>query len=424
MQERLIDQFKKQDRGLEALMSICKTDARLLHVVCVGAGDAFIDRYWPTLRRELARKRVVLTVADNMPLDELLAKKRNAIEHSHEGDERKKRVLRNYEAFRERVERGPGAKYVDLNDDTATSWYDQMFAQIVFILVPDQMHIEKAEPWLGRADLILVEKPYDREYRHANQLQDEIRKMMGTTGPITWVVPFDHYLAKIFRYDVYRNNDRLVDEIGGIRRVEFSLLETQPVETWRATSLRAGMLYDLFSHVLAMLTVELEVPPVPGKAIRKMKVARYHECPDDFEGETYAGVHLGMQNPQGYTVEVEGEVGKGVGEHDKKDMKFIGDGGWIRFDLGAKEPGVYLKRGEDPEDPVYEVGKGHPEFLDRLLAGQYLLDPIGGLTGDAAVRILSMLDAMEVRIKKEGVIPKTYKCGASLEDVRKSAVSR
>jgi hypothetical protein len=56
-------------------MLMCRTDAQIIYMVCSGAGDAFITRYWPFLRKAVALKRLRLLVADTKPLRQLADEK-------------------------------------------------------------------------------------------------------------------------------------------------------------------------------------------------------------------------------------------------------------------------------------------------------------------------------------------------------------
>src|SRR5262249_20318796 len=147
---------------------------------------------------------------------------------------------------------------------------------------------------------------------------------------------FDHYLAKIAGYVFNKERDQLSERIGRLARVEFGILEAGPVEPWRAEALRAGMIYDLFSHVLAMLSEELNLSAFHPNNVRQIAVAR-HKIPEfEFAGDAFAYFDFSLDDHRGRPITVTGAVGKGVGESDDKFFTFIGEHGSIKCSLGSK----------------------------------------------------------------------------------------
>jgi hypothetical protein len=166
--------------------------------------------------------------------------------------------------------------------------------------------------------------------------------------------------------------------------------------------LEAGMIYDLFSHVLAMLSIELNLSSFRSDQIREIKVARHKNCPTSVDCETFASFDFWLFDYHGRRVDVKGIVGKGVGNRDEKFLNLVGEHGLISCDLGTKRSGqtwIYKeKSGGKVKRPIYRIGKGHPEFLEAILGGTYIEQPVGGLTGDIAIEILSILGAIRGRI--------------------------
>src|SRR5689334_19045866 len=180
---------------LNRLMLMAKTRAQILQIVCIGAGDAFIERYWPKLRGEVALGRISLLVADNSPLDQLKAKKVRMARNAHE-DQAADRLEMLYgqltvdncasdDSLHE--ERPQMIHYVDLTNPTEQSWLDRIRADVVFVLVPDQYHLRVARRWLKRATLIIVEKPYDREYTVAESFEQDLSRMLDAADESTRV---------------------------------------------------------------------------------------------------------------------------------------------------------------------------------------------------------------------------------------------
>jgi predicted dehydrogenase len=384
---------------LRRLMLMCRTGAQEVYVVCVGVGDAFITRYWPTLRLYATQRRLRLLVADRKPLDELVEEKIGQAAQS--GEQKSAEKLRNvYEELKDDCAQQSYVRYVNTEDKSHGPWYHHIRADIVLVLVPDEVHVHVAKEWLKRATLILIEKPYNRDLQETIQFEHDLNAMMehiGENVPATWVCPIDHYLAKISEYHMMKGRQQLLHRIGHITEVEFSVLEAGPIEPWRADALRAGMIYDLFSHVLAMLSIELNLATF--RNVRAVKVAR-HKTSAAFSAETYAHFDFDLDDYQRRSVTVRGAVGKGVGRRDEKYLKFCGNHGYVRFDLdpkGSKQI-VIKDDASKAERPIYNVRQGHPELLDTLLNGRFLKEPIGGLTGATAVEILRIMNRIREKI--------------------------
>jgi predicted dehydrogenase len=283
-------------------------------------------------------------------------------------------------------------------------------------LVPDDAHLKVAKEWLTRSTLILIEKPYNRDLDEAIEFEAELRSVTerkGKDAPATCVWAFDHYLAKIAEYVFNRERHNLFERIGRLAKVEFGILEQGPVEPWRAESLRAGMIYDLFSHVLAMLSEELDLASFRRNGIRRIAVARHEGL--ESPGDTFASFDFDLDDHRGQPIAVSGAVGKGVGERDDKFLAFIGESGFIKCDLspgGTKR--VRIKERGWEEGPIYDINTGHPEFIKALLEGQYIERPIGGLTGDTAVQILQIMN--KIRAKIPPMIG-SYKVGESVNEI-------
>jgi len=358
-------------------------------------------------------------VVDQKPLEELAEEN---TKHAREsGEEEAARVLS--ERYRELISyvEGPNnIRYVNVNSENDRRWYDHICADIVFVLVPDEIHIRVAKEWLKRSTLILIEKPYNRDLEEAIEFENDLRYMINHIGgnvPTSWVLLFDHYLSKISEYVFNRERDELPSRIGRLLKVEFAILEAGPVELWRAESLRAGMIYDLFSHILAMLSVELDLSSFRYDRVNKVMVAQHEACPHGFGADTFAYFDFGLLDYQGRLVEVTGAVGKGVGKRDEKLLTFGGEFGSIECDLdpkGSKQILIKEHRKGEMNRPIYVVGRGHEEFLETLFRGSYIDQPIGGLTGGTAIEVLRIMN----RIRQQIPAPICkYKVGAATEEI-------
>jgi len=427
MSQKLVEQLAAdslRNADLRRLMLMCQTEAQIIYVVCVGAGDAFINRYWPILRRYVAQKRLNLLLCDQKPLEELAKEKVQQAKGG--GEEQAANILsERYEELIRSVNGESDVRYLNVNNKSERRWYDHIRADIVFVLVPDEVHIRVAKEWLKRSTLILIEKPYNRDLQETVEFENDLRFMMNHIGgnvPVTWVCPFDHYLSKISEYTFKKEQHQLFTRIGTLIKVEFGILEAGPVEPWRAESLRAGMIYDLFSHVLAMLSVEIDLSTFRHDQVRQIKVAQHNPCPLGFNGDTFAYFDFDIKDYQGRLIKVNGAVGKGVGKRDEKFLTFIGEFGSIKFDLdpkGSKQ--ILIKEDRSGmEQPIYKVGQGHEEFLTTLLIGKYIEEPIGGLSGNIAIDILRIMNRIREKIP---TLTYKYEVGISKDNIANYATS-
>lgn len=426
MNSKLVDLLvadSPRNADLRRLMLMCQSEAQIIYVVCVGAGDGFINRYWPILRRHIAREGLNLMVADQQVLEKLA--RENVQQAEESGEKQAANVLRQrYDELIYYVTGQSNVRYVNVNDENDLRWYNHIRADIVFVLVPDEIHIRVAKQWLKRSTLIFIEKPYNRDLAEAEEFEKDLRFMMNHIGgnvPVSWVCPFDHYLSKISEYAFMKERHQLSNRIGRLIKVEFGILEAGPIELWRAESLRAGMIYDLFSHVLAMLSEELDLSAFRYDRVNEIKVAQHEPCPPRFNGDTFAYFDFSLLDYQKRLIKVVGAVGKGVGDRDEKFLTFVGEFGSVRCELdpkGSKQILIKEATRGGIEQPIYQVGQGHEEFLRTLLTGKYIQEPMGGLVGATAIEILRIMN--RVREKIPASIYK-YKVGTRKDDIVSSA---
>ena len=408
--DKQMAECSSRNTDLHRLMLMCKTEAQVIYVVCVGAGDAFINRYWPILRMRAALGSLKLLVADEEPLRELVQSKVSDAKASGE-QLAASRLEQRYKEFVDDAANSPNVRFVNVKDEKDRRWYDHIRADVVFALVPDEVHIRVAKQWLKRATLVLVEKPYNRRLEEAVEFEHDMRFMMNHIGgdvPATWVCSFDHYLSKIHEYVFNRDKHQLFNRIGRLTKVEFAILEAGPLELWRAGSLQAGMIYDLFSHVLAMLSIELDLSTFGHGLVRNIRVAKHKPSLQEreFPGDTFASFDFRLRDRQGVLVDVLGVVGKGVGSKDEKYLTLVGESGKITCDLdpsGTRQICIEEASSGKAASPIYQVGLGHEEFLQTLLSGRYAEQPIGGLSGVTAIEVLRIMNRI-----REGIPATIY----------------
>lgn len=406
MPAQLIDHFTDncgRNRRLAEMMNACRGRYRYVAVTVVGCGDAFINRYWPKLQPLVNQEWVKLTVVDRAPLESLIKEKISLAEESGESASAVQLASR-YRGLTQMLEQRPDSiKYLNVEDKNDHAWYNHLTQDIVFVLVPDDIHVRYAKDWLKRATLVLVEKPYNRDLFEAQQFTEILNRIVrvnGENNPHTLVVCVDHYLAKIFPCAMRCNEEMLQQKIGVIRKIEFSICEAGGVEPWRASSLDAGMVYDLFCHVLAQASLFLRLDTFlsGGEGCSKVLVARHEDCP--IRRESYARIdNSGLQDFNGRRVTLSGVLGKGISQQDVKFLRIIGEHGTLFADFGPQSDGLRLETENRSSVPLFEIGKGHPEILDAIFQGRFLEEPIGGLTGETAVMILQIIRSIRDRIE-------------------------
>lgn len=422
-------------RNLEAVMEKCSSPNPVVSITIVGCGDAFIQRYWPTLLQYVNRRQIVLTLADQGPLEQLVSEKVGALETSQDPKlkamaEKLRRSYAEVQSFVDINNKKP-VQYFDLTSDEGRHRYERLHVtDFVFILVPDHIHLKEAKKWLPRASIIFVEKPYASTLKEAIEFEEEyhnIENSQKKRGGNAFVVPFDHYFAKITEFLKVFSKGKIYDDIGRIQSIEFYLTESRPPETHRTETLRGGLISDLYPHVLAVLSPFTRL----GFENRAVKVARLQE--GGIPTETYASLQCTMRDLDNYPVDVTAIIGKGIGESDEKYVLIKGEHGAIVINFAEHKmfgkPQVYLlPKGADGLTPetmnghglVKVYNSGHAEFIETLLSGRYLEEPCGGLRREQAHQIMQELDHLRNQVGRLHSIPE-YSPKSSKEEIFKKA---
>ena len=266
----------------------------------------------------------------------------------------------------------------------------------VFIVTPDQSHCQIAEFWLERLapqGKIFIEKPLDASVGTALKLEENIEEK-GEEA----VFAFDHYLARA--YPFLRHKDYYLKEIGGVKNIEFNILEPSRIPRKRANTLDKGMIFDLFCHVLALVCavvsrdLSCSAGKLPAVKLKGVKAARYAGCP--ISGETFVWINF-MVNRD---IEVVSDVGYYVGNKQDKFMKLHGTKGRIEFDFVRDEFAIF-----DARDKLLKKEKLLADhvgtYLEKLLPEKKQpLSLPGVLSFDAAFEILKILDKAKQQIGK------------------------
>jgi len=300
-----------------------------------------------------------------------------------------------------------------LNKSTDRQSYRELSdADYVFIVTPDKYHRKVAESWLGRLapeGKIFIEKPLDACVESACKLKERIEK----ENRIANVFAFDHYLARA--YPFLRHSAKYLKQVGGAE-IRFHSLEPSKIRENREKTLDKGMIFDLFSHVLALVCSTVEqnstcsATKLQTVRLKEVKAAQYAGCP--ISGETFAWIRF-MVN---HDIQVISAVGKCVGTTEDKHMTLYRTKLKIELNLKPKESkfSIFNSQGKQTDggdlDPE-PVGS----FLKGILQGQEPLLTPGVLSFDTALEILKRLDEAKKQFQVDKIAK--YQCNDSIERI-------
>jgi predicted dehydrogenase len=274
----------------------------------------------------------------------------------------------------------------------------------VFIVTADQYHCETAEFWLERLNMrgrIFIEKPLDASIEKARELK-------GKMGEADIAYGFDHYLAKAHPF--LRKQNGCLGKIGKISKIEFNILESSDIAN-RASTLDKGVIFDLFCHVLAVVSAIVERNFTPSEAIlgtvklRDVKPAKYKNC--QISGETFARIEFSISD----NIKVIATLGKGVGEGDDKYLTIYGKKGRIK--LNFVENQFICDYSSQHQDKGQLESRHVESFLEAILQGEKPLSTPGALSFDTAFAILKLLTEAKSKVEVMAV----YDIGTSAEEI-------
>lgn len=304
-------------------------------------------------------------------------------------------------------------QYLDLQNSEDLKEYKNLSSiDMVFVVTPDITHCKVVQDFLGKARRIFIDKPLDAILRNVRLLEvfPKIEKI---------VFGQDHYLAKFYPFQV--QIDQWLDRgiIGEVKEIEFRLLEPPVISSRRIRALDAGMIYDLFSHGIAV------VAAVPSKwaypdpeifkklRILKVQVAKYFGC--RIKGCTYAKVEFEIP-VRGRNIFCAAKVGKGIGKKPSKILKITGSRGEILVDIDK-----YSFVISDIKGKIIKSGKLFQNYAEAFLSAA--IDPKkplcripGAMPFAAAKEILFILDEAEWKREPKGRFPR-YAVGSSISEI-------
>jgi len=295
------------------------------------------------------------------------------------------------------------AEYLDLQRSEDKKKYQELKdIDFVFVVTWDKTHCQIAQDFLGRTKAILIDKPLDAFLRNVDRFLGDV--------PQNVVFGFDHYLAKFYPFLTKINEH--IERIGAPEAIEFRLLEPIAIPTHRIVALDRGMIYDLFSHGLAVIggVMSRQTNPDPNLLrkfeIEKVRAAKYLGVP--IRGDTYAYVKI--KQP----FEIQARVGKAVGWEPDKILKVQCSKGEVFADIQNFKFSIFDLAGNKVEE-----GNLFPDYAEKFLKtlidkGVSLQTP-GVMSFEAAKEILFILDETEHRVPP-GELP-GYPPGSTIEEI-------
>lgn len=291
----------------------------------------------------------------------------------------------------------PGVTYLNINTDR--SRIADLHPNVVFIVTPDETHCELAKQWLGRADIIYIEKPFDASLEVAASFVADLSLCPNTEVRVT-----DHYLSKFPSEYILRNREELFAGIGSIIKIKTALLEPQEIEPGRAVF---SLMADMIPHTI--VCANLFFNAIDDVEINTVHVAQYEDSP--IKKETFTFVSSTSGN-----LELEMFIGKCVEDVPSKFAHFKGTKGDLVLNyvtsqvLCLPNDGIPRFIGEPQEESSY----AYVGFLKSVLSG----GKEGSVSCKEALSILKMIANMEKRVPE--TLP-VYPKGASLDEIMEIA---
>ncbi|MGD2249744.1 MAG: hypothetical protein PVF58_15150 [Candidatus Methanofastidiosia archaeon] len=228
--------------------------------------------------------------------------------------------------------------FINKEMNKGKSKYKKIQAKYVFIVASHDKHCEIAEEWLKSEKLvengkIFIEKPLDSSVARISEFEKNIKKPNEQKIENVYVV--DHYIQKILPL---LNELENKGKYGKVRKIRVTLLESNPVKEERKTTLREGLILDMFPHVLAIFTKIMQFIQSQKNTFKlsandceilEAKSGLYGGAP--IQGETFAKIVLRIKR-----IKVESYIGKAVGNVDNKTVEIFFEKGILKADFISK----------------------------------------------------------------------------------------
>lgn len=277
-----------------------------------------------------------------------------------------------------------GAHYIDKSTVEGEKEYNQLQADVVFIATPDRTHINIVLDWLAnpeKCQSIFIEKPLDSDVIKAKQLLPYLEEKKCKVRAL------DHYRARVIPLQLIAPFDRIMRHLDDkIVEITFYLLEDGSGE-WkdpirrskREDSLRDGLIFDLFPHVLALLNY---FGVIETFRLTSLKVGRYFHYDQNnkkvdapIPNETFAQIRFSFKDFYRERILGKAFVGKGLSgstdlkieKGDVKRLELHGiNGNKCIFDLRNPK-----KRYKTPVDPRVRIVDKDDNLIDNQIFELY-----------------------------------------------------
>lgn len=274
--------------------------------------------------------------------------------------------------------------------------------EAVFIATPDTTHCDVAQFWLGRARRIFVEKPFDASSDRIRRLRAAITE---TKSP-TEVYGIDHYFVRcdqVARDKAYFM-DRLLTASGGsamgdITGFEFHMTEPPAKNEGdvrkRALSLQQGMIFDMASHALPVLSpfIDLnrpfEVTEAWAGVSRPMQEILFSGAESFFvatvRAYTQSSAHKSPRLIHGTIA-----IGKDIGSKPEKHLIIESNKGKMIFDLANYV--IEHEPNGSAAEPVAPLHDNWARFFVKEVLADRLPKAVEVFTPQGAERIVRLLE--------------------------------
>jgi predicted dehydrogenase len=232
---------------------------------------------------------------------------------------------------------------------------------LVYIASPNATHAEYIAVLLELADHILVEKPLVDYVTDLVPLEERFSPV-----ELAKIRLMDHYLFKDAVLHFFTHHQRYLKRIEPLERLDFSLIEKNPIRDDRSWLYHTGMIRDLAVHGLSILFKLGESSMLPVEAmdieLKECQKAWYDPIPEEVGApqETAAAIHYLVGNLP-FTI----IVGKGAGV-SRKCFRLVGEKGELVINILKNTVTLEQDNRSDQLSQAPLPTHGYPEYLNFL----------------------------------------------------------
>jgi len=265
-------------------------------------------------------------------------------------------------------------RYLLAYDPADQADLDARLFDLVIVATSDFAHVNNLKDWRRRretAKLILVEKPFSDSSFDIAEFYEECTGEIDGPEDIQHIFGFDHYLLYIS--DVLEQAD-LIDELVGEQPVlEFEMREVGPIEAERLRTLQSGLIFDMGSHFLGLVSLIAGDISIYEGSLRWRglhKFESYSELSGHvFFAETAATCVLLASEGEELA---SARFGKAV-DSDLKQLRLVGQGASVDIALSSNRSMSLRDQSGGDREIVKVDGSGsctrHGRLVEGLIAG-------------------------------------------------------